>query len=340
MSKAHKQHYALYAAIAALVTVAVLIFAKGGAWMASGSASVLASLVDSVIDAAVSIMNFCAIRYSMKPADHEHRHGHGKIEGLSAMFQGAFIFGAGVFLVFESLSRFTRTVPIEAHMLSIQVMAFSMVASIILVAIQNHSLKHVDSLAVASEKAHYATDIVLNGGVIAVLFLLYKGAPLWVDPLFALLVVIYLGYTARKIVAGGLDMLLDRELPDEQRRLIFKTIRAHKDVYNVHDLRTRKAGMRVYLYFDLELDPDKSLKEAHDVAQEVEQDLLALFPHAEIMIHKDPYGIPHPESRHHVPDVHLPERLRDKNKSRVAAGPKASRSKKKDARKKGREQKT
>lgn len=307
MNKASKQHYALYAGVAALVTVAVLIFAKGAAWMGSGSASVLASLVDSVIDAAVSIMNFCAIRYSMKPADHEHRHGHGKIEGLSAMFQGAFIFGAGVFLVFESLSRFTQVAPIGAHVMSIQVMAFSIVASIVLVIIQNHCLKQVDSLAVASEKAHYATDIILNGGVIAVLFLLYKGAPLWIDPLFALLVAAYLGYTARNIVAGGLDMLLDRELPDAQRQLIFKTIRAHPDVYNVHDLRTRKSGMRVYIYFDLELDADKSLRAAHEVAHGVEQALLVHFPHAEIMIHKDPYGVPHPESRHHVPDVHCPD---------------------------------
>lgn len=328
MSKADKQHYALYAAMAALVTVAILIFAKGSAWLSSGSASVLASLVDSVIDAAVSIMNFCAIRYSMKPADHEHRHGHGKIEGLSAMFQGAFIFGAGVFLVFESLSRFTQAAPIEAHMMSIQIMAFSIIISVALVAIQNHTLKQVDSLAVASEKAHYATDVVLNGAVIAVLFLLYKGAPLWLDPLFALLVAAYLGYTAKNIVAGGLDMLLDRELPDEQRQLIFKTIRAHPDVHNVHDLRTRKSGMRVYIYFDLELDADKSLRAAHEVAHDVEQALLAHFPHAEIMIHKDPYGVPHPESRHHVPEVHLPERLRDKNKSRSAAEKPASRRRK------------
>lgn len=305
-----KSHYALYAGIAALVTVSILIVAKGAAWVASDSASVLASLTDSIIDAAVSIMNFYAIRYSMKPADREHRHGHGKIEGLAAMFQGAFIFGAGVFLVFESLSRFTKAAPIEAHIASMGVMAFSVVASIILVAIQNHSLKHVDSLAVASEKAHYSTDIVLNGGVMVILFLLYKGAPLWIDPLFALFVVAYLGKTAWDIVSGGLDMLLDRELPDEQRETILKTIRAHKNVKNVHDLRTRKSGMQVHISFDLELDPDKSLREAHAISLEVEHDLLEEFPHAEIMIHKDPYGIPHEESRHNVPEVHLPKRLR------------------------------
>jgi ferrous-iron efflux pump FieF len=302
-----KLHYALYAGAAALITAGFLIIIKGGAWIASDSAAVLASLADSIIDAGISIMNFYAIRYSLKPADHEHRHGHGKVEGVAAMFQGAFIFGAGVFLIFESLSRFTSHEPVEAHMLSMVVMGVSVVASIALVFIQNYSLKHAPSLAVKSEKAHYSTDIILNGGVMLVLFLLYQGAPLWIDPVFALIVVAYLGKTAWDIVVEGLDMLLDRELPDNDRETILRKIRSHKEVKNVHDLRTRKSGMKIYMSFDMELDADKSLRDAHAISLEVEHDLLELYPNAEIMIHKDPYGVPHEESRHNVPGVHKGE---------------------------------
>ena len=68
------------------------------AYIQSGSASILASLTDSIGDSAISIMSYLAVNLSLKPADKEHRHGHGKVEGLAALFQAAFLSGAALFL--------------------------------------------------------------------------------------------------------------------------------------------------------------------------------------------------------------------------------------------------
>ena len=62
--------------------------------------------------------------------------------------------------------------------------------------------------------------------------------------------------------------------------------------------------MDIHIAFDLEIDPDKSLEDAHDIALEIERKILDILPNAEIMIHTDPYGIPHDESRHTVSGVH------------------------------------
>jgi len=297
--------YALFAGAAAIVVVTILIIAKSIVYWQGGSVSILASLTDSIIDSAMSIMNFMAIRYSLKPADEEHRHGHGKAEGLAAMFQGAFIFGAGVFLVLESLARFAGHAPVSDYWNGIGVMVLAIVLSMILVAIQNYSLKHAPSLAVEADKAHYAGDIVINGGVIIVLLALYFGAPVWLDPIFALCVAGWLAHTAWGIVKKGTDMLLDRELPDDQRNRIFELAAANKDVKSVHDLRTRKSGMKLYITFDIEVDPDFSLRKAHGVSLMVEKAIYHEFPNAEIMIHVDPHGIPHEETRHNVAGVHV-----------------------------------
>ncbi|PJB71617.1 MAG: hypothetical protein CO093_04705 [Alphaproteobacteria bacterium CG_4_9_14_3_um_filter_47_13] len=294
-----KRGYALVAGVASLVTVAVLIGIKGFAYFQSDSVSILGSLVDSLMDAGVSLINFMAIRYSLKPADHEHRYGHGKIEGLAAMFQAAFIAGAGVFLVFESLRRFTKPEVTESSLLVIGIMVVSVVLSLILILVQRFSLRYAPSLAVEAEHAHYSGDILMNGGVIVVLLALQYGAPSWLDPAFAVLIACYLGYTAKIIAEKGVNMLLDRELPDDLRAQIEDIILQHPEAKGVHDLRTRKSGMDIYIAFDLEIDPDKSLRSAHAIALKVERKILKAFPNAEIMIHTDPAGVPHIDSRNH-----------------------------------------
>lgn len=287
----HRRHrYALMAGAAAIGTVAVLIVLKFVAWIATGSASVLASLIDSIIDAGASTVNFLAIRYALKPADEDHRYGHGKAEGLAALFQAAMIAGGAFFLLLEACSKLFTAAPMTDHMLAVGVMGVSLVLSILLVGIQKYALKQAPSLAVEADSAHYSTDIIVNAGTIAAVLAMYVGGPSWIDPVFALVVMGYLAKTAWGIAAKGADMLMDRELPEEKRERISGIVLAHPDVLGMHDLRTRQMGMNLHISFDIEIDPDKTLCQAHAVAKAVEADLLREFPHAEIMIHQDPAG--------------------------------------------------
>lgn len=294
---------ALVAGAASLVTVAVLIVAKTATYWFTGSASILASLMDSVLDASVSLMMFMAIRYSLKPADSDHRHGHGKIEGLAALFQALLIGAAGVMLVTESAHRFFDPQPVKGHGVAVVVMFFTILASWGLVLIQNYTLRRAPSLAVEADKAHYGNDIIVNGGVIATMGALYFGAPAWLDPLFALAVAFYLAVTVWTIGSKAIDMLLDRELPDEVRKEIKAMVKAHQGVMGMHDLRTSRSGMKIFISFDIEVDADLSLLDAHSIARDTEMELLQRFPHADILIHVDPHNDTE-DSRHTVQGVH------------------------------------
>lgn len=302
-NKSVKPKMALVAGVASILTVTLLIVIKAVAYLESDSTSVLASLIDSVADASVSLMTFMAIRVSLRPADHKHRFGHGKVEGLAALFQSAFIAGAGVFLIFESMSRFSGQHVVQDHVIAISVMAVSAIMSLLLVTIQKYTLSHAPSLAVEADRTHYSMDIVVNIAVIGIITLLYYGAPPWIDPVFAILVSGYLGLTAKHIAGQGVGMLVDRELLGDAREIMTKKILSHKKVKGMHDLRTRQSGMRVFISFDIELDPDLTLHKAHEIVREVEHSLLEDFPHADILIHADPYGDT-ADSRHQISGVH------------------------------------
>ena len=304
-ARAHNPRMALIAGGASIITVIILIVMQLIAYLENGSASVLAALIDSFVDGGVAIMTFMAIKISLKPPDSEHRYGHGKVEGLAAIIQAAFVAAAGFFLLLQTISRFFSPVsPLEKGvMLAITVMAVSTVLSLMLIVIQKYSLLHAPSLAVESDKAHYSGDIVVNLGVIAVLLAARAGAPIWIDPLFAIGVAVYLGFTVKHIAGKGLDMLLDRELPDTQREIITAKVLDHPGVLGMHDLRTHKSGMRVFMSFDIELDPSLLLYHAHEIVRQVEHELLAQFPNAEILIHADPHGDTH-DTRHNVEGAH------------------------------------
>lgn len=298
-NKSIEPRYALIASAWAIGTVSILIFIKGYAYSQSESAAMLATFTDSCTDAAISIMMLMALRYSLRPADRDHRHGHGKMEGIAALFQAAFLSGAGIFLAFESLNRFIEPRAVSEHMFGITVAAIAMVLSAVLVTVQRYCLTRAPSLAVEADRAHYSTDIALNGSVIIALLVNYYGGPAWVDPACALLIAAYYGWTARTIALSAVDMLMDKELPEAVREKIRSIIRRNPDILGHHDLRTRKSGMVLHISMDVELDPRLSLEHSHEIIRAVEHDLLDDFPYAEIIIHADPFGDTH-DTRHQV----------------------------------------
>jgi ferrous-iron efflux pump FieF len=280
------------ASYVAVSVALVLIAVKLVAWLLTGSVALLSSLIDSTLDAFASIVAFVAIRQALTPADKEHRFGHGKAEPIAALGQAAFIVGSALFLSVEAVRRLWSPQPVMQQEIGIAVMVFSIVVTLALVAFQSHVIRRTGSLIVSADSLHYKGDLLINLSIIASLVLTgWFDFPL-ADPVFALAIAAYLLWNARGIGGEALDMLMDRELPDEERRAILALARAHPGVLGVHDLRTRAAGPIRFIQMHLELDGDTSLAEAHEIADAVEAKLEAAFPGADVIVHQDPYGIP------------------------------------------------
>ena len=271
----------------------VLIMAKAVAWGMSGSVSLLATLIDSTLDALASLVNLLAVRHALSPADKEHRFGHGKAEALAGLAQATFITGSAVFLLLESGRRIMNPVPLEAFGLGISVMLFSIVATLGLLAYQRHVIRQTGSTAISADALHYRTDLLVNGSVIVALWLSVRGWPGF-DALFAILIALYILWSAWEIVRQALDHLMDRELPDGDRRRISEIARSHPEVCGMHHLRSRRSSTATFIPLHLELDDELSLLQGHRISDEVEESLQETYPGAEIIIHIDPVSVvPH-----------------------------------------------
>jgi ferrous-iron efflux pump FieF len=281
---------------ASLTVAAVLIMAKLAAWIGTGSVALLASLVDSLVDAAASLVNLLAVRHAVTPADREHRFGHGKAEPLAALGQAAFLVGSAVLLMFEAARRIAEPAAVQHPPVGIAVMVFAIVVTLGLVAYQRHVVKRTRSLAIGADQLHYTSDIFLNLGVIASLAIGSSYAVPLLDPLFGAAVGVWIIYGAVRIARLALKQLMDRELPNAERARIRTIAEGHPEVIAVHDIRTRIAGPTAFIQLHLEMDGAMNLLRAHEISDEVEAQLQRAFPHAEIIIHEDPAGIEEPVS--------------------------------------------
>ena len=278
------------ATYASISVALILIIAKLVAWGLSDSVSLLATLIDSVLDALASLINLVAVRHALTPADKEHRFGHGKAEALAGLSQSMFIAGSAGFLLLEAGRRLISPIAVEAVGTSMLVMVFSIVATLLLLGFQRHVIRKTNSTAIRADALHYRTDLLVNASVILALWLSVKG---WAgfDALFACAIAIYILYSAWEIITVSYDHLMDRELPDPQREEIEKLVLQHKSARGLHDLRSRHSGTMTFIQLHLELDDDLSMLEAHKISDEVELILLEAFPGSEIIIHIDPQSV-------------------------------------------------
>ncbi|WP_014707215.1 cation diffusion facilitator family transporter [Methylophaga nitratireducenticrescens] len=276
------------ASYASVIIALVLIFAKLTAWYHSDSISILASLIDSSLDLLASLVNLLAIRHALQPADKEHRFGHGKAEPLAALGQSMFIAGSAIMLLFQASDRLINPQPLSSGIeLGIAVMLFSMFATIGLLVLQRYVIIKTNSAAIRADSLHYRSDLLINFSVIIALFLTHIGL-IWLDPIMAIFIALYVLLSAWKILRDAIDLLMDHEITESERQLIIQTALKHSQVKGIHDLRTRRSGTTIFIQLHLELDPELSLQQAHDVSAKTSQNIQGLFEEAEVIIHQDP----------------------------------------------------
>ena len=260
---------------------------KTWAWLASGSVSLLASLVDSLTDSMASIVNLFAVRLALRPADDNHPFGHGKAESLSALAQSAFIGGSAVFLLLNAVERLLHPQPLQQTTLGIAVMLVSLLLTLALVLFQRWVLRRAQSQAVSADSLHYVTDFASNIVVLVALVLAAWG---WqrADAVLALLLGGWIFWSAAKIAIEAVNTLMDKALSPADIARIEAAALAVPGVLGIHDLRTRLSGARHFIQMHIDLDARLNIVEAHDIAVAVAAQIRALFEEAEVIVHQDP----------------------------------------------------
>lgn len=274
-------------AIASIATALVLIVAKTVAWLMTGSVSLLGSLVDSIMDSLASLTNFVALRFSLTPADQEHRFGHGKAEALAGLGQAVFLAGSSVYLLSEAVSKLLNPEPLQATGVGIGVMVFAIAMTGALVIFQRYVIRHTGSSAIAADSLHYFSDLAVNVGIIFAIVASGQGF-YWVDGAAGLVIAIYILRSAWHIGHEASQLLLDREIPGNVRDVIGAIVASHDQALGFHDLRTRQSGHTQFIQLHVDMDQNLSLQSAHDLAERIEMEIRRHYPRAEVLIHQDP----------------------------------------------------
>ncbi len=252
--------------------------------------AMLGSLADSTLDLLASLVVLFAVRVAAQPADREHRFGHGKAEALAALVQVIIISMSALFIGFRSVQRLVVGAQTADAELGIAVSAAAIALTFALIAYQRHVVRRTGSVAIATDRLHYASDLLLNASVIVALVLDQFAGIVGSDAVFGLLIALWLAWGAWKSSADALAQLMDREWPDELREQFLLAARQYPELDGLHDLRTRTSGTHNFVQFHVWVPGNWTVRHAHDRMDRVEQELEKQFPATEILIHLDPEG--------------------------------------------------
>lgn len=286
------------AALAATALASSLLLIKIVAWYQTGSVSLLAALVDSLVDIAASLTNLLVVRYSLQPADAEHTFGHGKAESLAALAQSMFISGSALFLFLTGFQHLYAPQTLRDPGVGVVVTVIALVSTLMLVTYQRWVVRKTRSQAVRADMLHYQSDVMMNGAILIALGLSWYGFQR-ADALFALGIGVYILYSALRMGYEAVQSLLDRALPDDERQAIIAVVSSWPGVKGAHDLRTRQSGPTRFIQLHLEMDDTLPLREAHRLADQVEQALRQRFTGADVVIHLDPCSVVPPGRQGH-----------------------------------------
>ena len=290
---AHGDERASLTARAALASIGMALFLivlKTWAAIHTSSMAMLGSLADSSLDLLASLVVLAGVRVAAQPADTNHRFGHGKAEALAALVQVILISLSALFIGYRSIERLISGARTQDAELGIGVSLVAIVFTLALITYQRHVVKRTGSVAISTDRLHYASDLMLNGSVIVALALDQFAGLTGADAVFGLLIALWLLYGAWTSSSHALDQLMDREWPEELRQRFLEAAMEYPELAGLHDLRTRTSGTHHFAQFHVWVPGDWTISEAHDRLDRVEEELQKRFPATEILMHVDPEG--------------------------------------------------
>lgn len=267
----------------------VLIVVKIAVGIITNSVSVLASAADSFLDVTASSVNFYSIRKSEKPADHDHRFGHGKAEGLAGLFQTFIIGSSALYLIYISVSRLLNGEKLVSVGWGIAVIVLSMVVSFFLARHIKRAAEETGSLILGADSLHYKFDLYTNGAIAAGLLIIRLTGLNFIDPIISILVAAFIIWSTKDIFIESIDILMDKELPANiVSEIEYVIMGFNPTVRSYHKLKTRNAGTVKFVEFHVVMDHTLTFVRSHEIAEEIVREIKKRIGDSEVTVHVDP----------------------------------------------------
>jgi cation diffusion facilitator family transporter len=278
------------AAAVSIVSNSILIVLKIVAGAITGSIAIITEAIHSSIDLMASVVAFFSVRKADEPADESHPYGHQKVENVASGIEGMLILvGAGI-IIYESVRRLIDPPTVDSLGIGIAVIAFSGVANLVVSSYLYRQARATESPALEGDAAHLRTDAATSFGVLLALVLVETTGVEAFDPITALIVAAAIVIAGVRIVARSTRVLVDEALPEDELEAIRTAIDQHApgEVAGFHKLRARRAGSRRYVDLHLQFREGTTLRRAHEITHELQNEIRAKLRGADVLIHLEP----------------------------------------------------
>jgi cation diffusion facilitator family transporter len=281
--------FAALAINAALAVIGVKLLA----WHLTGSVGLFSDALESVANLAGAIMALAMLRLASRPPDDEHAYGHTKAEYFSSGFEGALIFAAGVAILWAAIPRFWAPQPLESIGVGLVLAAIAAVMNAGVAVVLLRAGRRYGSITLEAGGHHLLTDVWTSVGVIVGVGLVGVTDWLWLDPLLAVGVAVHIAFMGVRLLRRSTLGLLDTALPEGQLRRIEEALAAFEARgIEFHALRTRRAGRRSFISLHVLVPGEWTVQRGHDLAEEVEDRLMAIVPGSNVFTHLEPVEDP------------------------------------------------
>jgi len=269
-------------------TIASLIALKAVAAAFTGSIGILADAVHSLVDLTGAIIGYIGVRVAGQPPDEEHRFGHGRAEDMAGAVIAAFIFIAGGIIAYHAIQRLLSGSVVEMVDAGIFATAGAIAINVAVSRYVLAAARKADSVALEATGRDLTADVMSSVAVLVGLVLVRITGQAFLDPAVALIVVVLIVRAAFLTMRKAAGNLMDTKLPEEEESRIRELLNHHKDIANYHGMRTRKAGSQRHVQLHIVVPRDRTVEEGHRVAEDVEDEIRALFPGSAVTVHVEP----------------------------------------------------
>lgn len=278
-----KKRVAFFSVIAAVF----LTGSKLAIGLLTGSLGILSEALHSALDMVAAVITFFSVRVSDKPADFDHRYGHGKVENLSALIETLLLLVTCIWIIYEAVQRLaTGKTHLEVTIWSYIVVLVSIVIDFTRSRALMKAAKKHNSQALEADALHFSTDIwssaVVFMGLIVANFGYHSA-----DAVAALFVACIVIYVSIRLGKRSIDALLDTA-PFDHVKTIENVVSEITEVKKYHDLRVRMSGADVFVDMCIHVDPRLTIEKAHIISDEIERRICNVIERCIVHIHQEP----------------------------------------------------
>ena len=289
MAQANLTRFAWLSIGAAVLTIGLKTFAY---WL-TGSVGLLSDALESLVNLVAATMALAMLTVAARPADEIHAFGYGKAEYLSSGLEGALILLAAASIVGTAIPRLLQPQPLEHIGIGL---AVSVVASAINFWVARVLLdggRKYRSITLEADARHLMTDVWTSAGVVVGVGAVAATGWLRLDPIIALIVAVNILRTGWQLLSRSVQGLLDAALPAGEQDAINQVLKKYESRgIQYHALRTRQAGTRAFISLHVLVPGDWTVQRGHDLLEQLERDIRAAIPGAQLFTHLEPQGDP------------------------------------------------